>query len=577
MSLQKNKGVISSLKKRLAPRALTALILCCLLLSLPASVSAHAYVVTSTPGENEVLQDAPTSISITFNEPIENAFHSIQVTDPSGQQAVSGESRIDGGNSATLLTELRPNLPDGIYTVNYKVLSSDGHTVTGTFPFIIGDEAAKHNTTASNEPGSSGGRALPGTDLLLVRWLQYSGLALYMGTLLFHLVLLPRRSEKASAAVWQHSKRLLMLSLILAAAGIGLSLPQQTASDAGVPWGQAWNPALLKDTLQLTSFGNAWLSEMVLLLLLAGLTVILAVFAERSRLLASWGTVIALMITLGILLAKSFIGHAAAANEKSMAIAMNFLHQASSFMWLGGLLSLVCLLPAAARALRDKPDSKNQIYWETIRRFSILAACCVIILLSSGIYAGLLYVPTWHALLNSNYGLVLLIKAGLTLIMLILGLSAFLRGRKQSRPLGAGVWLEFGIGLIVLVVAAILSNMPTALSSPGPVHLKGTTPDGYHVAVKVTPNVIGQNNFEVTVHDHDQKPLHDIEQITLTLTSLSMDMGTIEFVLPKGESVPLTGNGLISMGGRWSLHVHILLSSLETIDSRFAFEVGTEK
>ncbi|GAA0134828.1 copper transporter YcnJ [Paenibacillus sp. YSY-4.3] len=608
------------MKNRYATKALTALMLCCLLFSLPASVSAHAYVVASSPGENEVLEGAPASVSITFNEPIEKAFHSIQVTDPSGQQAANGESRIDDANSARLIADLKPDLPNGIYTVNYKVLSSDGHTVTGTFPFIIGDAAAAQNPAAANESGSSQEHVWPKLALLLVRWLQYSGLAIYIGVLLFHLLLLPRRRLEAETAahidnktasvdisqehnkgatrtnehqigrlqnhletytkssLWQRTKRLLILSLILAAAGIVLSLPQQTASDAGVPWNQAWNPAWIKDTLNLTSFGKAWTAEMILLLMLAGLTAALVIFAKRqNRLAADLTGAAALLTSLGILLAKSFIGHAAAANGRSMAIAMNFLHQASSFLWLGGLLSLAFLLPAATGPLRNSPGSKSLIYWETIRRFSILAAGCVAILLCSGIYASLLHVPTWYALLHSNYGFILLAKSGLTLVMLALGFSAFLRGRKQTRPLSRGVWIEFVTGLIVLVLAAVLSNMPTALSSPGPIQLKAVTADGYHIAVLISPNTVGENRFEVTALDSEQKPLNSIEQITLTLASLDMDMGTIELAIPGGgDSIPLSGNTIVTMGGSWRLNVHILLSSLDTIDSSFTFQVGNK-
>ncbi|WP_155612976.1 copper resistance CopC/CopD family protein [Paenibacillus woosongensis] len=582
------------MKKRHATKALIALTLYCLLFSLPSSVSAHAYIVASSPGENEVLEEAPAQVSITFNEPIEQAFHSIQVTDSSGQQATAGESRMDDAHSARLIADLKPELPDGIYTVNYKVLSSDGHTVTGTFPFIIGDAAAAaHNPADANQPGSSQGQDWPKLSLLLLRWLQYSGLAIYIGVLLFHLLLLPQRRSIAESAarrlqnhpyalakspVWQRSKQLLILSLLLAAAGIGLSLPQQAASDAGVPWSQAWNPAWIKDTLSLTSFGKAWTAEMILLLMLAGLTAALIIFTKKqSRLAADLTAAAALLTTLGILLAKSFIGHAAAASGRSMAIAMNFLHQASSFLWLGGLLSLALLLPAAAEATRSSSGSRSQLYWEAIRRFSILAAGCVAILLCSGVYAGMLHIPTWYALLHSNYGLILLAKSGLTLVMLALGLSAFMRGRRRTRPLGRGVWIEFVTGLIVLVLAAILSNMPTALSSPGPIQLKAVTADGYHISVQVSPNTVGENRIEVTALDREQKPLNGIEQITLTLTSLDMDMGTIELAIPgRSDSIPLNGNAIVTRGGSWRLQVHILLSSLDSVDSSFTFQVGNK-
>ncbi|MEI0736289.1 hypothetical protein VQ056_05815 [Paenibacillus sp. JTLBN-2024] len=43
----------------------------------------------------------------------------------------------------------------------------------------------------------------------------------------------------------------------------------------------------------------------------------------------------------------------------------------------------------------------------------------------------------------------------------------WLRGKEGKQSLGAGVWFELTAGALALVLAAALTNMPTAASSPG--------------------------------------------------------------------------------------------------------------
>lgn len=582
----------------------------------PSAVLAHAYVVSSAPAADETLDEAPSSVRIEFNEPIEASFYELDVIGPSGISEAAGEPVFDPEQPTRLSVELKPDLPEGVYAAKWRVVSGDGHPVSGTISFQIGQGAA--NSVPQHSAADQ--RSFPGWSLLAVRWLFYGGMALYLGTLAFHLWLLPagKRTSVVPERLKRRSRMALLLGYAAAAAGVLLSLPQQTASDAGGGWSNAFDPDRLREALTYTSFGEIWEYQAVLLaVLLAATILLLRAFSNKTcpgRLLLA----LAFAAGLGLLLAKAFIGHAATASVKSAAVTADFLHLAAGLIWLGGVGALAFLLPAAAARPKPLPaealagtarepapapdpgaatgglfgrsdappsataaDSPQQpLYWRAVRRFSMLAAGCVAVLIVTAVYGSLLHVPTWYALFHTDYGKVLLAKILLTLVCLALGLSAFLRGRKPSRPLGAGVWTEFALGLAVLVLAALLANLPTAAANPGPAKLTNQFPDGSRVTINITPNLVGANTFRAEIVGSDGQPRRDIEQVTLTLTSKEMDMGAREIRFSGqqlGSDPPQAqADGIITMGGRWNVRVHILLKSLDTLDYDTELRVGSK-
>ncbi|MNW51647.1 hypothetical protein D3C74_291360 [compost metagenome] len=92
------------------------------------------------------------------------------------------------------------------------------------------------------------------------------------------------------------------------------------------------------------------------------------------------------------------------------------------------------------------------------------------------------------------------------------------------------------------------------------------------MTIYVTPNVVGTNLFQVYVHGPDGNLRNDVEQVTLELTSKEMDMGKTEIIFP-GDSPP-EARELMTMGGRWNVHVHILTKSLDRYDYDTELTVG---
>lgn len=107
--------------------------------------SAHTEVVSTTPASGERLDRAPTQVTITTVEPVREFGSAIVVTSPSGARVDDGSTEIDGKVTLVGLIALTEF---GTYTVDYRLLASDGHPIEGSFTFALAEGAV----TQSPEP-----------------------------------------------------------------------------------------------------------------------------------------------------------------------------------------------------------------------------------------------------------------------------------------------------------------------------------------------------------------------------------------------------------------------------------------
>lgn len=100
---------------------------------LPATeAAAHTDLVATVPAAGAVLDAAPVSVVLTFNEDLLAASAEASILDASGDLISTSEASVAGG----IVTIPWPaGLDPGAYEVAYRVASGDGHPVTGTIPF----------------------------------------------------------------------------------------------------------------------------------------------------------------------------------------------------------------------------------------------------------------------------------------------------------------------------------------------------------------------------------------------------------------------------------------------------------
>lgn len=115
--------------------AILAVLLVAGLVVGPASpAAAHNALLESRPGDGEKLERGPDDVLLRFNQEAQDGYGTVVVTGPEGGQWQDGELRVSG---ATVTQPLRPLGPAGTYDVAWRVISADGHPVSGTFGFTV--------------------------------------------------------------------------------------------------------------------------------------------------------------------------------------------------------------------------------------------------------------------------------------------------------------------------------------------------------------------------------------------------------------------------------------------------------
>ncbi|MED1509606.1 copper resistance CopC/CopD family protein [Bacillus proteolyticus] len=534
------------------------LIACVFIILIPKSASAHAYVVKSNPTENETLKKAPPVVKIEFDEDIQvSHFNTLFVRDSSGKRVDIKDAHIDKSNKKLLEAGLKENLKNGLYSIQWKAISADGHPIQGVIPFRIGSAEAGTDDIKVEEMGY-----VPKIDMIVERGILYTSFSLFIGVLLFNLILY----KGSESQVQSRSKKIIWISLFGIFISLLFNLPLQAKINADVSWLEAFDPLLLKETLQLSVFGYVWITQMALISML----IIVTYFVMKREKLSSfkvWS--IPILLFIGLLVMKAFNSHAYGLKFKEIAVVMDFLHLFAASLWVGGLSSIILLL--------RKEDGKWAMYWDAIKRFSPWATGTVIVILLTGLFNSTFFIPTIHSLFDTKYGLALLAKILLFVCMGILGIIHYVKGRMRAQQrLGATVKVEFIIGVIVFIIVAFMTNVQTPPMPPtGPFTESKQLDNGYELTLNVSPNKVGQNTFHITLKDENGQPVTDMEQIILTTQSLDMNMGKGSFKVSAVSPGEYEAEGMyINMTGNWNIHVHGLTKSLDSFDIDYKFIVG---
>lgn len=539
-------------------------VICLILFSFPTFISAHAYIVKSSPLDNEMLKQSPRKVSIQFDETIQPVNNSIQVYDAEGKRVDQKDGRINAKNSTILECGLTPNLPNGTYRIQWKVISNDGHPVQGVMPFQIG--SGNKNKDGSTVRQVTKGYT-PHLDLIIIRWIQYFSNACYVGVLFFYLFVLPIELVD-NVFVKNTLSKLIKFAFLFLLLSIFFSLPLMATVELSTSWGNVLNIQTLKDMITNTTFGKAWIIQVDGLFFLSILTYLISV-KQFNKPFFVWTSFI---LAIGLLLTKALTSHAASLTNPLLNVGMDFFHLLSASIWLGSLIVLAALIP-----LSRKLDTKK-IYIEMIRRFSKWGIIIIFVLTITGVFGSFLYIPNLQSLVYTDYGRILSGKIILLVIMIIFASRNFIKGKRNSeKGLSTSLWGELGTGMIVLILSVILTNLPTAMASPGPVNVTKTVENGNRVTLHITPNIIGENTYEVSLKNRNGQSMKGIDQVTLTFTSLEMNMGEDTITLSKVKDGIYKAKGLdFNMASRWKVHVHILAKDLETMDTEIQCIVGSQ-
>ncbi|MBL6632507.1 MAG: copper resistance protein CopC [Candidatus Nanopelagicales bacterium] len=137
--------------RNIALAATTAMVFLLSVLMAPTG-SAHADLQVSTPGGGESLEVAPEEIRLTFSEELFEELVEISILDAAGDLYSTIKVEQTPPPGTDVIFPWPPQAPPGEYSIAYRVVSADGHPVTGTVSFSY---AATAPEPSALEPSSS--------------------------------------------------------------------------------------------------------------------------------------------------------------------------------------------------------------------------------------------------------------------------------------------------------------------------------------------------------------------------------------------------------------------------------------
>lgn len=583
---------------RVAVRAgLAALVLLatfgCALLAPSGRASAHAVQVSSRPAPNEQLAGSPDTISIDFSEPIESSVSTIQLWDTSPQQLALGP--VEFLDNKKMTVALPDRLAPGLYTVIWRNLSTvDGHTWAGSFPFIVlgpnGELPEATLIPASLASLAKPPSSRPSTLESAARWVVLLGSAVMLGgTAYVLLVTLPATrvlSAKGAAGVRKLSRTILLLTTTMAAFFVLQGSLVQLALQADRLGGLGKADELLVHT----RLGYYLIARQVLL----AVSLLAVVLAWRSgRDARPWAPLgLLLLASFGVLLTQALVSHAAAAGEGALwTTAADVLHLLAASLWVGGLIHVGLAMPRWLDELRGV--SRTLFAAESFRRFSVLAAFSVLVLMVSGVLSALAQFTSFGQLWSTPYGWSLVAKMAVMLPLLaVAALNGFIlqpriveasltvRGAaaagdaptaapvaRLQRLLVNTVRLEAVLGIVVLVAVAVLIQLqpPRAtaqaqsLSQPAPTeiensrYLQAVQSGGLVISLQIEPVQVGQNTFEVGLGS-EFGGIGEVEQVRLDFDHEDESIGSSRLDMPLAGSAKFLADGSnLSLPGAWKI------------------------
>ena len=528
------------------------------------AASAHATLESSSPADGQSVLTSPSEIRITFSETVTTISGGLSVLNADGKTVDTGNSEIVGGR--TLVAPISETLSDGTYVATYRVLSADGHPVSGSLLFAVGAGALDR----SAQPSSSGDRLW---EIIggISRFIMYLA-ALVAAGVAFFLAFIHDHAEDRWRIV--PFVRIGSILALLSAIGIVMS---QAALLTGKGAGAVTDSTVLRDVL------NQNLGWSLALLMIGLAAVHLSTDIPKkvvSQSLAVYG---------GLAVTVSFAvwGHATELSPTAISLAADAIHATAAALWLGGLVGLVMVLsvrtPETVRATAG-----------IIGRFSRMAFWSVIALTIAGLTLTITGSDaSLNSILTTTWGQLVLAKIGLTLIVVLIAawnrrtLVPSLTSPTENTDELAVRWatllrtIRAEAVLLVAVVAltAIVVNVPPArtavVAKTDRVDITQRVDTG-NVQLSVDPAIVGPNTVAVRYTDGTGQPINVANSMSIEFSQPSAGLEPITRQVPASEPgvFVIQGNEL-SIPGTWTITIAVRTGDFT--EQRTSFEVPVRR
>jgi copper transport protein len=575
------------------------------LLALPGTALGHAELLETWPERGAQLDRAPREVTFRFSEPVEAGFGAIRVFDGDGERVDDGELlRPRGGE--TIGAALPAGLGSGTYTATFRVVSADGHPISGGAVFTVGAGAGSAVTVSELlAEGETGPVTEAG--FAIVRGLAYAAMALALGGLLFVLAVwgpvLRRQADAswgaASAAFAARARRLLMAGVVAGAVTSVLGLAFQGAVAGGTSLWAALDPEVLDAVID-TRFGTVWAVRGLLWLALGAVLLVpraVRLPALRPATLGADGVapgpalgpvaVAALaLLAAAIAATPGLSGHAGQASPAWLIVGADTMHVLAMCAWIGVLALLLAALPAATRKL-DGP-SRTRVLAAALVRVSPIALASVLVLVGTGVVQSIAELEAVSDLWETGFGRAILVKVALLGALCAIGAHHRRRGIPRLRalaaasepPAGGGMALRRAVRAELVLFAGVLAAVSVLVASSPAAAGSGVLSERVAIGpaeaeVTMEPLQTGPNEIHLYFFDPAAGGrLTGIDEVRLELRHPGRGIGPIPVRVSRAGPGHYVATGAdIGVPGDWELRATLRLSEFDEYAATIPAEI----
>ena len=512
----------------------------------PGVASAHAILDSSNPAASTVISQSPAEIRLDFNEQIESSLLSVRLFDSSQKEISVHRAELLDMDPSIVIAAI-PDLADGVYVVVWRVVSADGHPVSGAFPFEVGDQSTGTGNDLLEKILNSIDTESPlGNPLAAGRFISFLSLMVLIGTVVF--------SWGSSLMTAQKTRQLVRFAIVGIACGSLVVLLLQGPYASGRGWSAIVDAQLISD-VTVTRLGLAVLVRLLLVLVCGYLSMVDVRANER------WWKILASATAVGLIATFSLSGHPSAASLPVLFVVIDAVHIASVAAWAGSLIAMASL---------RREETVNA------PRFSRIATWAMPVAVLSGVVQGLHLLGGLGSVTESEYGTFLLLKTAVVVAAIILGAKArSLVAQSQQMEFGRVLRFEAALMVVVLAITALLvGTSPNASGDSSTQSFSATQIQAGIVAdLSVLPTTVGTAEVHVILTPPGGA-LTPVEDVTVSMALPSRKIPAIPVKMYELGPNHWTGVVNIPYSGEWSFESRVKPTANQTLLYTATFDVA---
>ncbi len=283
---------------------------------------------------------------------------------------------------------------------------------------------------------------------------------------------------------------------------------------------------------------------------------------------------VASFAALVALVPEAYVGHSVAMAHARLNVVVDGFHLVAAAAWLGGLVGMVVVLRGTS--------GRSDVALLTVTRFSALAASVLAALVLAGSVLAWQLVGSWHGLVDSGYGQVLLAK--IALVASAVGVAAYNRfrlvpdaaARRQTLTRTVSVEALLLVAVVLVTGFLVQKNPPGGVGGdlpPVAAPVSGRTDlGGLQASVTLDPASVGSNTVTVEIDNSSGTPAELFTPPTLRVLGDDADVGDVPLVPSALGTYQATV--LIPLEGTWRFQVSVRVDEFTNPVGTVELDVG---